>query len=596
VKPEYNKVTLFYRIPGNPIWNSTPMFQFDVHFTGGILLEKSVDLLEYYYVAETPAGEKIPFNSKDDPYEMIYNPMLLNEILLLDTNDFFHQVNEYSYFRGDAKITRQNQIPRIRAFLRKYPNSLDAWTQVGLAEYVSKHYDDAWTSLQIAHSLAKHYPFDHTHQFSVVMLYTLIKLYKTLGWLCEKYDNYEMGVVYATRLTQLDPHSTYAWYNLGDFKKKLHCPEEALEAYHQAVSVAPENLDSTYFYALYLVECNRPKKAQKYFQRLSELLKRNTPATRETKVCDMREIWTGIFTGFAKIADLNKKFKKARKYFIQASQTDPNNPFNNGDWGMFEYNQGNFTKAFELIQKSISIKETKPELFVVLGKLYLKRNQQRHAFETLMEAFKKGYLYPTLELLQKLDLKFHQIARLFPAQDQSLESLSHNLPDWQYLSQLYGKINDFENALRCCQIGLKRNPRNLDLLNQGAIYASKLFKLDEATHLNQEILEMQVQSSILSNKVEAVTLSNLGAVASKRGDVLAGIKYFEQARALDPENIEIPLYLARIYYMNQQFDKSLAIFQVVSNRVPSHMRPSKEYLHGNSRIAQIEYEKLWSPK
>ena len=234
---------------------------------------------------------------------------------MLDTKGFIKTVDNFALYGVEIKGNHHNQLSNLRAFLRKYPNTLDAWTQLGLVEYSTNHYDDTWTSLQIANSFAEKYPFEQADKFSDFMLETLVKLYEGLGWLCEKFNNYEMGLIYASRLSQLNPNSAYAWFNLGDFKKNLNLKEEALDAYHQAVIVSPENVDSIFYYAKWLIECNHPKEAQKYFERLSDLLKRNPPPPRETQVYNLRDIEVGVLTGFAKIAEINKKFKKARKYF-----------------------------------------------------------------------------------------------------------------------------------------------------------------------------------------------------------------------------------------------------------------------------------------
>ncbi|MFH1132300.1 MAG: tetratricopeptide repeat protein, partial [Pseudomonadota bacterium] len=99
---------------------------------------------------------------------------------------------------------------------------------------------------------------------------------------------------------------------------------------------------------------------------------------------------------------------------------------------------------------------------------------------------------------------------------------------------------------------------NVDILTPLAHAYLEADRLDDAEPLLEQLVE---KAGRKRNKQVAVYQSQLGAIASKRGDAQKALNHYEQAHKIDSTNPDTLIALGRIYFDQQNWDSARRIYR-----------------------------------
>ncbi len=158
-------------------------------------------------------------------------------------------------------------------------------------------------------------------------------------------------------------------------------------------------------------------------------------------------------------AEKQEKLQLASDYYAQATQLSPNKAHLYNEWALVYYLMGDYDKAREKLEKSLSLDALYDQTYLLLGQLYTQTGDWANAEEVYRKAVD---LNPTaVESLSMLGYVLDQQGKITEAITQNLRVLELAPQDYisiRNLSVLYNKLGDYKQALAYAQLALSLAP------------------------------------------------------------------------------------------------------------------------------------------
>ncbi|MGB9594093.1 MAG: tetratricopeptide repeat protein, partial [Anaerolineae bacterium] len=158
-------------------------------------------------------------------------------------------------------------------------------------------------------------------------------------------------------------------------------------------------------------------------------------------------------------AERQEKLQLASDYYAQATQLSPNKAHLYNEWALTYYLMGDYEKAREKLEKSLSLDALYDQTYLLLGQLYTQQGDWANAEEMYRKAVD---LNPTaVESLSMLGYVLDQQGKVTEAITQNLRVLELAPQDYitiRNLSVLYNKLGDYKQALSYAQQALGLAP------------------------------------------------------------------------------------------------------------------------------------------
>ncbi len=158
-------------------------------------------------------------------------------------------------------------------------------------------------------------------------------------------------------------------------------------------------------------------------------------------------------------AERQEKLQLASDYYAQAVQLSPNKAHLYNEWALTYYLMGDYDKAREKLEKSLSLDALYDQTYLLLGQLYTQQGDWARAEEMYRKAVD---LNPTaVESISMLGYVLDQQGKITEAITQNLRVLELAPQDYitiRNLSVLYNKLGDYKQALAYAQLALGLAP------------------------------------------------------------------------------------------------------------------------------------------
>ncbi len=242
-----------------------------------------------------------------------------------------------------------------------------------------------------------------------------------------------------------------------------------------------------------------------------------------------------------------------------------------------EYQLGNQEKAIELLQQTITAYPDFLDAKLVLGQIYLERNQFEKAKETLKSAltiskesteihYTLGVAYFNLQEFDNAIKEFKNVLKLDPNHEQVSELLSLS-----YLNQgviLY-QNNQQESAVKKFRQAIKYDSQNIQSYKNLSILLYELERKDEAQDVIQKALNIEPSEKVL--------LKILVQIYADKNQLDKALSPAEKYYKYYPLDVDGALQLAYLYRFNNQADKALDIYSELLQQFPNDQRIYNDY-------------------
>lgn len=158
-------------------------------------------------------------------------------------------------------------------------------------------------------------------------------------------------------------------------------------------------------------------------------------------------------------AEKQAKLQLASEYYAQATQLSPNKAHLYNEWSLTYYLMGDYDKAREKLEKSLSLDAQYDQTYLLLGQLYVQTGNWAAAEEMYRKAV--GLNPTAVESLSVLGYVLDQQGKITEAITQNLRVLELAPQDYisvRNLSVLYNKLGDYQQALAYAQLALTLAP------------------------------------------------------------------------------------------------------------------------------------------
>lgn len=218
----------------------------------------------------------------------------------------------------------------------------------------------------------------------------------------------------------------------------------------------------------------------------------------------------------------------------------------------------NFFEAKTLVENLLKRTKDNPEYYYTLS--YIEHHEKKYS-KSLISIDKaivlnktnvkylslKAHILISLELFNKAIEVFDILLKLEPANTSLLYRKS----------QVYLKLDQKNKALDLFNSSISLNPNSLEILSAFAHLLKELNLFKEAVKILNKII-------IIEEKKNPISLNDRGVLHLRMHDYKAAIDDFDLAIFANPNIFIIHFNLAKAYYRNKNFDKSLqSIFHVL---------------------------------
>jgi tetratricopeptide (TPR) repeat protein len=179
-----------------------------------------------------------------------------------------------AHFKGDYESATANLLE----YLKTEPEDNDAWSNLGIANFILKRYD---ASVEASKKAVKIKPDIHTTWFNLGAAYFMLKRYD------ESVEAYKKAI-------EIKPDKHEAWYSLGYTYSELKRYDEAIEAYKKAVEIKSDYHQAWSNLGFQYIFFRKFDEAIIAFKKAIEILPSNDLA------------WTGLGSLYIMLFDLQK--------------------------------------------------------------------------------------------------------------------------------------------------------------------------------------------------------------------------------------------------------------------------------------------------
>ncbi len=241
--------------------------------------------------------------------------------------------------------------------------------------------------------------------------------------------------------------------------------------------------------------------------------------------------------------------------------------------GVLYREMGEFEKAGEAFQQSLSLNPKNHFAYHGLGKIYLKKKAYHKAEEALRAAvrikpdFVKGY-----NVLGQVHVHLGEIEKAREVYETAMNIRPENKYLIQNLGGVYILLGEFQIAAEIFQRGVQLFPENASLhYNLGLSY-QRLGELNLAKAEYQKAIDLDPQNPEIYN--------NMGTISELEGESLKALRWYQEAVNLRSDYIRAQINVGRMYIKMDQYRKGASHYQSVLKEYQGVLegRPEKDYI------------------
>ncbi|WP_457556507.1 hypothetical protein [Candidatus Harpocratesius sp.] len=616
LRKEYHDAFLYYKKIESAEWSRESMIWDEYQWICGIRPENLKDEYQYYFTAKNKKGKTIEFKESLKRVSIsadLRMRMATSEVALLEPKPDKKYVKWLDGLMGielqSAEFEKRGElgIAQLRLAIEKYPESVEAYSNLAWIEMRTHHFHDAWDTILRAKPFVLKYPADRNLFFTYGLIRKLNSYFYSACKVSMHLKNYEAMFEFAHLYIKYLPDASYGWYILAKYYKFKQNPNKELECLKNALEIEPADCTWNYLVARKCLDMMIldpplivPSLAQfeyvdNQINQITEFYTPNgefigpTPGLFETF-----HIFTEISTLKGRLAALENKPEIARNYFKKASKIDHRNPFNNTAWGVFEYSQKNFAEAKQILQKSINVQIIDAIPFIYLAKIYLQENNYEFASKNALFAIQQGAVPEGIEIIKSIPIYNEPLFAFIPnSKDFQAKNLKKlDLPQiyWNLLASFFYTAQNQYELLVCLEKLLQSNMQELGMLNNGAILADKLGFYGLAEEFNKKIQDILKKNKNIPPKFKAKLLVSSFINLSLQRKIVEAKQILSTIKKLDPSCPNLVESEMRMLYLENRWKEVLA-YPLDIPGVPMNMIKFLQYYRQVAQFALNEMKK-----
>jgi putative PEP-CTERM system TPR-repeat lipoprotein len=204
----------------------------------------------------------------------------------------------------------------------------------------------------------------------------------------------------------------------------------------------------------------------------------------------------------------------------------------------FLVSMGETESAHSVLKSIYSQNQTLPEFKQISGTVAYNQGNYDEAFNLLNQAHNSKPTFSTAELLAYTYAKLNKPKEGMAVLEQYIDKLPNAYYERHIAAQFASNNDLLEEAIKQYEILDENNPDNFAVLNNFANVLVRANKIEKASKLAQQVIEMQPQSPY--------ALSTFGLIKMNQGELDVAQRYVERALLKEPNNSEMLLQLTQI--------------------------------------------------
>ena len=256
--------------------------------------------------------------------------------------------------------------------------------------------------------------------------------------------------------------------------------------------------------------------------------------------------------------------------------------------GMILYQQGRVDDAISLLHEAIAFDSACVDAHVLLGQIYLEREQPSRAEKLLRSAlrFRMGHSEAHFALGVALSqqgqyreaiIHFKRVLVLNPDHPRTTALVSLSYQNMGVEAYQSGRNSE---AIRYFSDAVKADPTNADAYSNLAAVFYETDQVDKARKALLRGLEIDPQNSAM--------LKMMIQLCHQQKDFLGAVKAAETAVKNDPGDIDLSLQLAYLYRFTNQSQKAIKLYQNLLKRYPAEKKIYDEFAHLYTARSQFD--------
>lgn len=445
-------------------------------------------------------------------------------------------------------------ITRFQQALERHEHDTDravAWTKLGDAYRALGRRDEAGGAYRQAITLAPDYPWPYHH---LGLLYSEYVTPNQVAHLQSALHLYRQAI----ERHKEKPARADAWHQLGRTYHMLGQVDEALEAYRQAIELAPDEADIWYDLG----------EAYRALDRLDEA----GEAYQQVIGAEPEYAWA--YHNLGLIAERRGDDQAALDFYRQAIERHETGPDQALAWdrlGDVYRATDRPIQAIEAYQQAIKLAPAEVRPRQSLGQVYQALNRADEAIQTFQQAIELdpedartwnslGDVYQSQARLAEAEAAFQKAIEI---------DADYALP-YHNLGRLYEEQQQYEAALSFYRQAIERHTladnQAVAWSELGDVY-STLEQTDKAIAAYQQAIEL--------DPGYAWPYHNLGLVCEQQENYEAAVPCFEQAlerHETDTDRVLSRYHLGNVYRALKRPEAAIAAYQQVLDLAPGHAR------------------------
>lgn len=258
-----------------------------------------------------------------------------------------------------------------------------------------------------------------------------------------------------------------------------------------------------------------------------------------------------------------KKFDEALEVLLQIERSVPNDVATKLRVGLLYYERENFPEAIKRFSQALALQPKNDRVHYYLGILEAQNKNFSQAITYFKKVSEKSEYYRDARI--RMAYAYGEINKLDEALKVTKEALSNKKdePDlYELLGTLYAKQDEDEKALKSFDRGLKRFPKQENLLYAKGVLLDKMDRFDEAAQTLKQVIDI--------NPDHADALNYLGySYADRNIHLQESLEMLKKAHQLRPKDGYITDSLAWAYFKLGQLDKAQELLEEANRLSPN---------------------------
>ncbi|MBI4851843.1 MAG: tetratricopeptide repeat protein [Acidobacteria bacterium] len=250
--------------------------------------------------------------------------------------------------------------------------------------------------LKIAQNFLSNGQLEHaisSYQKAIKAKESLDLAYFGLGYTLLKLNKFDEAIIAFKESIKINPNNNKSYLNLGVALHSINKFDEAISFYKLANKIN-KNSDAEFNLAVAFFHQNNINSAIEYYQ----------------KAIETRKLYPAAYNNLGLAYEIKEDFNSAFTSFqLAIKQSNNSYPLANYNLGRFYFNQGKFfPEAVEQLQLAIRKQNNFPEVFLMLGNIFLVYENQSGNKDSIIQA--KAYYEKAIELNKNYSLAYENLA------------------------------------------------------------------------------------------------------------------------------------------------------------------------------------------